>query len=61
MQSNELDVEIPIGTEIPDKESLDEAQTQEEIQTYEHRQEDTSTSSIILQVHDVNGKHYILA
>lgn len=55
MQSNELDVEIPIGTEIPDKESLDEAQTQGEIQTYEHRQEDPSTSSIILQVHDVNG------
>jgi hypothetical protein len=56
MQGNELDAEISIGTEIPDQEPLDEAQTQEFLPSYEHRQEDPSTSSVILHVDDDNGK-----
>lgn len=55
MQGNELDAEISIGTEIPDQEPLDEAQTQEFLPSYEHRQEDPSTSSVILHVDDDNG------
>lgn len=57
MQSNELDVEISIGTEIPDQEPLDEAQTLEALPSCEHRQEEPSTSSVILHVDDDNGKH----
>ncbi|KAM3753226.1 hypothetical protein ACB098_03G078100 [Castanea mollissima] len=55
MQSNDLDVEISIGTEIPDQEPLDEAQTLEALPSYEHRQDDPSTSSVILHVDDDNG------
>lgn len=49
-------MEISIGTEIPDQEPLDEAQTLEALPSYEHRQEDPSTSSVILHVDDDNGK-----
>jgi hypothetical protein len=56
MQGNEFEVEISVGTEIPDRETLDEAQTQEFLPSYEHRQEDPSTSAVILHVDDDGGK-----
>ena len=55
MQGNEFEVDISRGTEIPDQEPLDESQTQEFLPSYEHRQEDPSTSTVIQQVDD-NGK-----
>lgn len=56
MRGDEFKVEISIGTEIPDQEPLDEAQTQEFLPSYEHRQEDPSTSAVLQQVDDDNGK-----
>ncbi|XP_059447265.1 myosin-binding protein 2 isoform X2 [Corylus avellana] len=55
MRGDEFKVEISIGTEIPDQEPLDEAQTQEFLPLYEHRQEDPSTSAVLQQVDDDNG------
>ncbi|KAE8076324.1 hypothetical protein FH972_014984 [Carpinus fangiana] len=54
MQGNEFEVDISRGTEIPDQEPLDEAQSQEFLPSYEHRQ-DPSTSAVIQQVDDDNG------
>lgn len=40
MQGDEFEAEISIGTEIPEQEPLDEAQTQEFLPSFERRQED---------------------
>ncbi|PON62751.1 Zein-binding domain containing protein [Parasponia andersonii] len=53
MQSDEIDAEVSIGTEIPDQEPIDEIQT-EEIQPSSHpcEREDPSSSSVNLHIDD---------
>lgn len=53
MQSDEIDGEISIGTEIPDQEPIDEIETQE-IQHIQQEQ-DPSTGSVNLRIDDNHG------
>ena len=56
MQSDEIDGEISIGTEIPDHEPIDELENEEAETSYPCVQEDPSTSSINLHIDDNHGK-----
>lgn len=55
MQSDEIDGEISIGTEIPDQEPIDEIDSRE---IPENVQEDPPSSSINLHIDDSHGKIY---
>lgn len=55
LQSDKFETEISIGIDIPAHEPLDEARAQVFLPSYEHRQEDASTSAVILHVADDEG------
>lgn len=54
MWNDELEVEISIGTDIPDHEPIDEIQTQNDLPSQPDVQEDPSPSSS-LEVENVQG------
>lgn len=54
MWNDEPEVEISIGTEIPDHEPIDEIQTQNDLPSLPHVQEEPSPSSS-LEVDSVQG------
>lgn len=61
VQGDESETEVSIGTEIPDHEQVDEHQIHDLLQldSNQHMQEYPSTSLVIFDVQDENGKYII--
>lgn len=58
--SDENETEISIGTEIPDQEPMDDAQSQEMLPAHPSEHEASFTSPLELHMSNNHGKHQLL-